>query len=442
MNRRTIKTILLTGIGIAFLILGFIPTSISVEVRAIVNPLSGYHNITIDGRMNEWNGSTLIGVNDNVKVHLTWNDTKIFVVWNGSGVDWNINNMVIAFNTTDGGATTPYWSANFSGPYLPDAAVVIKGPGNVVYNPSLNSGWDSDQDVSAWAHYAGYSGNQTTEIAIEKSYLPNYTSDKSLGVYIWLSNKTGEWAYAMLPIDAGNTNNNTSLGNFSVPYNITNTLSPGMIKIDGYFDDWTPDENMGTQDILTWNFTWNETDLFFGVSGHDFSADSNVQNIWIYIGTDLTGTYGNVSTNIVAGQTHTLPFKANWSFIYQPKVPYWNLRRTDNTTQEWLINQNYSGEVASSQYGAEMRIPKADIFLQSPLRIIMFAETDTNAWVWSISPNVNQNGSAPRTFTAYWEYSSLSESQSPNDNIYLVSELPFSVLLFIPFLFIVRGRAS
>ena len=45
-----------------------------------------------------------------------------------------------------------------------------------------------------------------------------------------------------------------------------------IVNFDGSLDDWPQDSHMSTDNGLDFHMTWNETHLFFGLEGTEFSS--------------------------------------------------------------------------------------------------------------------------------------------------------------------------
>lgn len=83
-------------------------------------------------------------------------------------------------------------------------AVYVKGQNNVCYKPF--DGGEQCGTPSTWAHYAGWSGNPVTEVAIDRDFLGAYNSGSGTvvwGVYVLSDNTTDAFDIAMSCPDNG-----------------------------------------------------------------------------------------------------------------------------------------------------------------------------------------------------------------------------------------------
>jgi len=197
-----------------------------------------------------------------------------------------------------------------------------------------------------------------------------------------------------------------------VSLTITNAQSNHTITIDGT-NDFTASENFSTS-TSGWTdyFTWDATNLYFGISGADVDTDGKVS--FIYIDIDPTGSNGSTSS-INWNRNHTLPFNADWAFAYkaQSGADYWNLRNYSGGA--WLADQTFNGSVSLGSDFLEVSIPKADIGTPTEIKIVIFVQNNDGSWTWSSAPsNAITDGAGDKTFSHYLGYT-LADGYTPNN---------------------------
>lgn len=216
------------------------------------------------------------------------------------------------------------------------------------------------------------------------------------------------------------------------------------ITVDADLSDWHPDENLTGNNNANWYFTWNETSLFVGLlRGETFHGGNDDYDVlWVYLDTGIGGTSRSVDWN---GQ-HTLPFSADWCFVFKPRPYgdtnyYWNLRHWNGT--EWQIDMPYTGNGGYPAWHwdngtAEIAIPFADIGNPSSVKVVLFLTNGANNWLFGATPTQNPSGASPQTLVAYWNYTALNNGVAPNNPSHIVPEntaLLIPVLIaFLPFL--------
>ena len=113
------------------------------------------------------------------------------------------------------------------------------------------------------------------------------------------------------------------------------------INIDGT-EDFANDEEFSTETVGWTNyFTWDASNLYFGVAGNDIDANGKVAFIYIDTDPNANPTGGTGSTSSINwNRTHTLPFSANYAFIHKTADGgnYYNLRKYDSG---WQDNQSF-----------------------------------------------------------------------------------------------------
>lgn len=200
------------------------------------------------------------------------------------------------------------------------------------------------------------------------------------------------------------------------------------ITVDANLSDWHNDENLTGKDNANWYFTWNETSLFVGLSrGETFHGSNDDYDVlWVYLDTETGGTTTSVDWN---GQ-HTLPFSADWCFVFKPRPYgdtdyYWNLRHWNGT--EWQIDMPYTGNGGFPAWHwdngtAEIALPYADIGNPSAVKVVLFLTNGANNWLFGATPSQNPGGASPQTLIGYWNYSALNNNVAPNNPSNIVPE--------------------
>ena len=139
---------------------------------------------------------------------LTWDDDYIYAAW--EGVDLSGDNVYIAFDIDKDpnpaqGAMSSYGGVSFGGDRKPEYAMVIHLGDSITYSPHDGAGgWDTAQDVcpfpaNCWSHYAGWSGNKTSELRIPRAYLGGLDPDAGFAVWMWASNNAEDWVFDVWP---------------------------------------------------------------------------------------------------------------------------------------------------------------------------------------------------------------------------------------------------
>ncbi|MGB9636493.1 MAG: hypothetical protein ACPL1Y_04520, partial [Thermoplasmata archaeon] len=207
------------------------------------------------------------------------------------------------------------------------------------------------------------------------------------------------------------------------------------ISVDANLSEWASDENLSGRDNANWYFTWNETNLFVGLSrGETFhGAADNYDVIWVYMDTEVGGTNNSVDWN----GRHVLPFSADWCFVFKP-TPYgndsyyWNLRHWNGS--DWQIDMNYTGTNSTGAVGwpawhwdngiAEFAIPFQDINITnaSSIKVVFYLTNGADNWLFGATPTQNPTGGSPQTLIAFWNYTSLQNGTVPNNPNNVVTE--------------------
>ncbi|MCX8173410.1 MAG: hypothetical protein N3F63_02210 [Thermoplasmata archaeon] len=205
------------------------------------------------------------------------------------------------------------------------------------------------------------------------------------------------------------------------------------ITVDANLSDWHTDENLTGKDNANWYFTWNGSSLFVGLfRGETFhGATDDYDVLWVYLDTAPGGATTSVDWN---GQ-HTLPFAADWCFVFKPRPYgdtnyYWNLRHWNGSG--WQIDMPYTGNGGYPAWHwdngtAEIEIPFADIGNPSAVKVVLFLTNGANNWLFGPTPTQNPTGPSPQALTAYWNYTALNSGVGPNNPSNIVPEFPLAL---------------
>ena len=187
------------------------------------------------------------------------------------------------------------------------------------------------------------------------------------------------------------------------------------IIIDGT-EDFASDEEFATETVGWTNyFTWDASNLYFGVAGGDIDVNGKVAFIYIDTDPNANPSAGTGSTSSLSWtRTHTLPFSANYAFVHKTDNSgnYYNLRKYDSG---WQSDQSFSGGVNLGTDYLEVSLKLSEIGNPSNVNIVIFVQNDDGSWTWSASPqNTISAGSGDKTFTKWLGYSLLSNTVPNN----------------------------
>ena len=130
-------------------------------------------DITIDGDYSDWSADSLMQSNsDDVDFRLTWNETILFLGWDGT--DWKSTSegadLFVYLNTSAGGSVLARdWGFAHALPFAADHGFVLED--DTYYHHIMHDGstW-VDQSTSVGL-FAGWAENKATEIALPWSAL-------------------------------------------------------------------------------------------------------------------------------------------------------------------------------------------------------------------------------------------------------------------------------
>lgn len=154
--------------------------------------------ITVDGTVDAGYGAAVCPT-----VYFSSDDESFYVAVTGQELGaadgpW----VVVLFQNADGANAANQAFTFPSGGFT--YAVYVKGQNNVCYKPF--DGGEQCGTPSTWAHYAGWSGNPVTEVAIDRDFLGAYNSgsgDVVWGVYVLSDNGSDTFDVALSCPDNG-----------------------------------------------------------------------------------------------------------------------------------------------------------------------------------------------------------------------------------------------
>ena len=231
----------------------------------------------------------------------------------------------------------------------------------------------------------------------------------------------------------------SSSSNLSATKSVQPLTTYHNITIDANLSDWHNDENLTGKDNANWYLTWNETTIFVGVSrGETFHGSTDDYDVlWVYMDT----TSGGTTTSVDWNGMHTLPFSADWCFVFKPRPYgdtdyYWNLRYWNGSG--WQTDMPYTGNGGYPAWHwdngtAEIAIPFADINIttSSAIKVVLYFTNGANNWLFGATPVQNPTGASPQVLTAYWNYSSLGSGIAPNSSGNIVPEASMLSAVFV-----------
>ena len=189
-------------------------------------------------------------------------------------------------------------------------------------------------------------------------------------------------------------------------FSILSATSYTTITIDGTSGDWESDEDFSTSTSGWTNYlTWDESYLYFAVSGSSIDDDDKVAFIYIDTDPNASPIGGTGSTSSISwARDHTLPFTANYAFAYktQSGSDYYNLR---TYSSGWQADQTYNGSVSLGTDFLEVSIKWSDIGSPTQINVIIFVQNNDGSWTWSSAPeNTISDGAGDKTFSKWLGY--------------------------------------
>ncbi|GEM_PF-89476 len=130
------------------------------------------HTIKCDGDLSDWSADEFLGNDSGKSAYLTWNETSMFLAWNGTAWD-SEGDLFVYFNTTSGGTNeTKAWNSQSKHilPFKADYFLAVE-KGFDVHLYSWSGSWT--ETTYSGSNYIGWSENKTTEIEVPLRDLGN-----------------------------------------------------------------------------------------------------------------------------------------------------------------------------------------------------------------------------------------------------------------------------
>ena len=158
-------------------------------------PNTAIRSINVDGNIADF-GPAIANGASGVNYYFSADHNYFYVGL--TGVNLANDNIHIAFRNNDGSTTADNWGVNFSN--APYTYLITFFAGNdICYYPFDNP--NACQQVGGqWAHYAGFSGNATSEIRIPRNFLGSLGSGSgNVNIAIWTNNNAGDFVWSTYP---------------------------------------------------------------------------------------------------------------------------------------------------------------------------------------------------------------------------------------------------
>ena len=132
-------------------------------------------DVNVDGNLSDWPSDTLMQIdNNNVEFYLNWNDSHLFIGWNGT--DWKSESegadLFVYLNTSLGGSVlSKNWGFAHTLPFEADHGFIMEDDSYFRHIAHDSTSW-VDQNTSIQL-YSGWSGNKATEVALPWDSLGN-----------------------------------------------------------------------------------------------------------------------------------------------------------------------------------------------------------------------------------------------------------------------------
>ena len=151
--------------------------------------------------------------------------------------------------------------------------------------------------------------------------------------------------------------------------------------MDGDLSEWSPESMMGTDSNgVSLLIDWDETNLYIGWNGTDFSSTSEGADLFVYLNTSENGSYTSKDWNGVK----SLPFKADHAYILEDssygKIISYNGASWDNTGNA----DNYTGWTGNKI--TEIAIPLSLIDSPQNIDIVVWAQWQDAGNIWTAFP--------------------------------------------------------
>ncbi len=201
-----------------------------------------------------------------------------------------------------------------------------------------------------------------------------------------------------------------------------------IVNFDGSLDDWPQDSHMSTDNGLDFHMTWNETHLFFGLEGTEFSSQwGGGSDFFIYFNT----TTGGSPVANAFGTSQTLPFDADFCLQVEDSTYHtlqtfdgsqWTDVGTRNGESNTFPGESYIGwydeNNGQSNDISEISITWEALNEPTSIEIIGWGQYQNEGHVWSSFPSENpaqENGG--ETFTHFWRIEDRNVSIEPSSLI-------------------------
>ena len=188
-------------------------------------------DITVDGDYSDWSADALMATDGNgIDFRLTWNSTHLFVGWDGT--DWKSTDegadLFVYLNTSEGGSVLARdWGFAHTLPFAADHGFVLEDDTYFQHVAYDGSAWiDQSTEVEL---YAGWSGNQATELSLPWTALGQPTG---FDIVVYAQWQDGGNVWASFPMQNPASNNGAET--FTHAWhaeNISNVTSPQQLPI-------------------------------------------------------------------------------------------------------------------------------------------------------------------------------------------------------------------
>lgn len=192
-------------------------------------------------------------------------------------------------------------------------------------------------------------------------------------------------------------------------------------KIDGV-NDFAPGEKLPTSSAspaYDAYIAWDDTNVFFGMSGADIASGSSSKWVLIYV----DGSPGNAGTTqglsyncsgSCTAQQASLPFNAGYHLRWKADETYTNLQKWDGAA--WA-NVGPIGTVSRKATFMELSITRAALGKPTKLKVHMnmLIEETGAEWTYAGVPSTSfTDGKAPAAFAKFFEFDLADRAKAPN----------------------------
>jgi len=199
--------------------------------------------------------------------------------------------------------------------------------------------------------------------------------------------------------------------------------TPDTISLDGVMSDW-PQDSLQTTDsnAVTFRMTWDESHLFIGWSGTDWSSESEGADFFIYLNSSEGGTPLSKDWNLA----QTLPFAADHAFVLEDSM-YSSLQMYNGSA--WVENpQSAATWIGHSEnQNTEVGIPWEAIGNPNDVGVVVWAQWQDAGNVWTSFPLENPASSnGAESFTHWYQIENRTTPQSSSDVAIQTSDTPIA----------------